>query len=101
VSLKGANSIKCVACACRYGGIGGLSETIGWTEVQREENQSSFLGGLEGVIKLFSIILVADLLLFIYEQVGGWVGGHWLGYLMKVFILVYQWWMKMTLLAEG
>jgi hypothetical protein len=59
---------------CRYGGIGGLSEVIGWTEVQREEKRTSFLGGLEGVIKLFSLILVADLVLFIYEQASTDVG---------------------------
>lgn len=56
----------------RYGGIGGLSEAIGWTEVQREESKASFLGGLDGVIKVFSFILVADLLLFAYEQITYW-----------------------------
>lgn len=56
-------------CAHRYAGIGGLSESLGWTDVQREEKQSSFMGGFENVIKLFSLILLADMLLFAYEQV--------------------------------
>uniref|UniRef100_A0A7S0S0D3 Rhodanese domain-containing protein n=1 Tax=Chlamydomonas leiostraca TaxID=1034604 RepID=A0A7S0S0D3_9CHLO len=56
----------------RYGGIGGLSETIGWTEVQREETNSSFLGGLEGVIKIMAVILFLDMCLFAYEQVRYW-----------------------------
>ncbi len=57
-------------CCCRYGGIGGLSEAIGWTEVQREEQKGSFLGGMDGVIRVAVAILVADALLFVYEQVG-------------------------------
>ena len=37
----------------RYGGIGGLSELLGWTNVQRERS-SGFLGGGENIIKAVS-----------------------------------------------
>jgi len=41
------------APAPRYGGIGGLSEVLGWTEVQRDDKGSEgALGGLTGVIKV-------------------------------------------------
>jgi hypothetical protein len=40
--------------------------------VQREENQSSVLGGLDGVIRIAALIVVADALLFAYEQVNYW-----------------------------
>lgn len=59
-------------CPCRYGGIGGVSEFLGWTEVQREYGQGKF-GGFEGVLKIFGVLLAADLLLFAYEQVNYWV----------------------------
>jgi hypothetical protein len=35
----------------RYGGIGGLSELLGWNDVQREKNAGA-LGGPSGPIKL-------------------------------------------------
>jgi hypothetical protein len=41
--------------------------------VQREEQKASFLGGLDGVIRIFAIILAADVALFVYEQVNYWV----------------------------
>uniref|UniRef100_A0A7S3RAI1 Rhodanese domain-containing protein n=1 Tax=Dunaliella tertiolecta TaxID=3047 RepID=A0A7S3RAI1_DUNTE len=54
----------------RYGGIGGLSEVLGWTEVQREENpDGQVAGGLLGIIKFFAVILGIDLLVFAYEQI--------------------------------
>lgn len=37
----------------RYGGIGGLSELLGWTDVQREKS-AGLLGGPEGPIKIVS-----------------------------------------------
>ncbi|KAL6753632.1 Rhodanese-like domain-containing protein [Haematococcus lacustris] len=56
----------------RYAGIGGLSEVIGWTQVQREDRKGALLGGLDGVIKAFMVLLLGDLLLFAYEQVQYW-----------------------------
>jgi len=52
----------------RYAGIGGLSEVLGWTEVQQEEKQG-FMGGVNGVLGLVALILAADLALFGYEQI--------------------------------
>lgn len=52
----------------RYAGIGGLSEALGWTEVQQEE-KSGFMGGVNGVLGLVALILAADLALFGYEQI--------------------------------
>ena len=37
----------------RYGGIGGLSEFLGWTDAQRQNSQSEgFIGGFQNVLKL-------------------------------------------------
>ena len=37
----------------RFGGIGGLSEALGWTDVQKQTNKSDgFLGGGFTIIKL-------------------------------------------------
>lgn len=52
----------------RYAGIGGLSEVLGWTEVQQEE-KAGFMGGVAGVLGLVALILLADLALFGYEQI--------------------------------
>jgi hypothetical protein len=52
-----------VSPPCRYAGIGGLSEALGWTEVQQEE-KSGFMGGVNGVLGLVALILAADLALF-------------------------------------
>lgn len=49
----------------RYGGIGGLSETLGWTEVQKEAG-SSFAGGYLNILKGFAVILALDTVWFIY-----------------------------------
>ena len=39
----------------RFGGIGGLSEFLGWTDVQRQNTSSEgFLGGFQNVLKLVS-----------------------------------------------
>lgn len=46
----------------RYGGIGGLSEVLGWTEVQRQSLNGGFMGGSTNVLKVFAVILAIDLL---------------------------------------
>ncbi|KAK9836157.1 hypothetical protein WJX81_005629 [Elliptochloris bilobata] len=43
----------------RYGGIGGLSELLGWTDVQREKS-SGFLGGGQNIIKAAIVVLILD-----------------------------------------
>jgi len=48
----------------RYAGIGGLSEVLGWTEVQQEENKGGFFGGANNVLALVALVLFADLALF-------------------------------------
>lgn len=58
----------------RYAGIGGLSELIGWTEVQQEQNKG--LGSAEGVIKLVALVLVLDLALFGYEYIQAFLDGR-------------------------
>jgi rhodanese-related sulfurtransferase len=45
----------------RYGGIGGVSELLGWTEVQQEQGRG---GGVEGVLKLSAALLALDGLFF-------------------------------------
>lgn len=40
----------------RYGGIGGFSEALGWTDVQREKS-AGFMGGSFGPIKVVSYTL--------------------------------------------
>lgn len=49
----------------RVGGIGGLSEFLGWTEVQ-QENGSGFAGGYQNILKFFAVILALDLVWFLY-----------------------------------
>jgi hypothetical protein len=61
-------------CDCRFAGIGGLSEALGWTEVQQEYNQGQFLGGVENILKFVALILLADVALFGYEQVAYMMG---------------------------
>mmetsp|Transcript_34751 Transcript_34751/g.103091 ORF Transcript_34751/g.103091 Transcript_34751/m.103091 type:complete len:275 (-) Transcript_34751:317-1141(-) len=59
----------------RYAGIGGLSEVLGWNDVQREENKQ-LLGGSSGVINFFIAILAIDVLVWLvqgiqeYQQTG-------------------------------
>jgi hypothetical protein len=59
---------------CRFAGIGGLSEALGWTEVQQEYNQGQFLGGVENILKFVALILLADVALFGYEQIAYMMG---------------------------
>jgi hypothetical protein len=49
----------------RYGGIGGLSEVLGWTEVQQDEN-TGFGGGYLNVLKGFGVLLFLDVVWFLY-----------------------------------
>ncbi|KAF8066281.1 STR11 [Scenedesmus sp. PABB004] len=62
----------------RYAGIGGLSEALGWTEVQQEEGAGGFMGGVQNIFKIVALVLAADLALFAYEQVTYMTsaGGH-------------------------
>lgn len=46
----------------RFAGIGGMSELLGWTEVQQQYKEG-FMGGSETVLKLIGIFLAIDLLL--------------------------------------
>jgi len=46
----------------RYGGIGGMSESMGWTKVQRENKDPAFLGGVETVLLGVAAFLALDLL---------------------------------------
>ena len=42
----------------RYGGIGGLSEFLGWTDAQRQNSQTEgFIGGFQNVLKLVRAML--------------------------------------------
>lgn len=56
----------------RYAGIGGLSEILGWTEVQRAERKEK-LGGAQGVINVFVGILAIDVALFVIEYLHHWI----------------------------
>ena len=58
----------------RYGGVGGVSGLIGYTEVQREEREAANGGKKEQLTsftKLAMAILVADGLLYVYEVATG------------------------------
>jgi rhodanese-related sulfurtransferase len=60
--VKGASDL-------RFGGIGGLSEILGWTDVQKQATKSEgFLGGGFTIIKFAIVIVILDGLLFAYEQ---------------------------------
>ncbi len=52
----------------RYAGIGGVSEMLGWTEVQQEEKKS-FAGGYENVLKVVGVVLALDAVVFLYEYI--------------------------------
>jgi rhodanese-related sulfurtransferase len=59
----------------RYAGIGGLSEMMGWTDVQREQRQSQgMMQDMSGVFAVAGVLLVADLALFAYEQYAAMTG---------------------------
>eukprot|EP00879_Flechtneria_rotunda_P000980 GHRR01001114.1.p1 GENE.GHRR01001114.1~~GHRR01001114.1.p1 ORF type:complete len:330 (+),score=116.40 GHRR01001114.1:142-990(+) len=53
----------------RFAGIGGLSELLGWTEVQQEVGKGQgFMGGVNNILKIVALVLAADMALFVYEQ---------------------------------
>ncbi|KAK9827948.1 hypothetical protein WJX74_011026 [Apatococcus lobatus] len=66
----------------RLGGIGGVSELLGWTEVQRDLQRSEgFAGGSNTIIKLAAGVLAIDAIVFFYELFTNWgtkglSGGH-------------------------
>lgn len=49
----------------RFGGVGGLSEVLGWTEVQQETG-GGFAGGYQNILKFFAVILALDLIWFLW-----------------------------------
>jgi rhodanese-related sulfurtransferase len=49
----------------RYGGIGGMSEILGWTEVQQETG-AGFAGGYQNILKFAGLILALDLVWFLW-----------------------------------
>ena len=49
----------------RYGGIGGMSEFLGWTEVQQESG-GGFAGGYQNILKFAGLILALDLVWFLW-----------------------------------
>ena len=59
----------------RYGGIGGLSEQLGWTKVQRENGDPAFIGGFETILKGAALLLALNSLLFAAEYVNVLVNG--------------------------
>ena len=50
-----------------YGGIGGLSEALGWTDVQREDG-AAVLGGPQKIINFAAAVAVLDSLWFLYTS---------------------------------
>lgn len=59
----------------RYAGIGGLSELLGWTEVQQQDakkGEKTEAIPLTTVTKIGIVILILDGLLFAFEQLTGW-----------------------------
>lgn len=53
----------------RMGGIGGLSELLGWTEVQ-QETAKGFAGGYQNILKAVGVILLLDGIWFLYTVFG-------------------------------
>jgi len=51
----------------RYSAIGGLSEVIGWTEVQQDESKNED-GSFGVVLKVAGVLLALDALVFAYEE---------------------------------
>ncbi len=54
--------------APRYAGIGGLSEALGWTEVQQEESKG-FAGGFQNILALVALVLLVDGAVFAWEYI--------------------------------
>ena len=57
-----------IYCVCRYAGIGGLSEKLGWTEVQ-QESSPGFAGGVNTIFAGVAFILLLDGLAYAYEYI--------------------------------
>lgn len=53
----------------RMAGIGGLSELLGWTEVQQETGKG-FAGGYQNIIKGVAVLLAVDMVWFLYTVFG-------------------------------
>ena len=64
----------------RKAGIGGVSEMVGWTEVQQSEKKANAIGGKDAMlssplIQIALLALAVDLVIFVYEKVtGGYAG---------------------------
>ena len=64
----------------RKAGIGGVSEMVGWTEIQQAERKASRIGGKDAMlssplIQIAILALLVDLAIFVYEKVTGGYGG--------------------------
>lgn len=51
----------------RYGGVGGVSLFLGWTEVQQEEGKTK-LGGSRGALIALGALIAIDVILFFLES---------------------------------
>ena len=58
----------------------GVSEMVGWTEVQQSEKKANAIGGKDAMlssplIQIALLALAVDLVIFVYEKVtGGYAG---------------------------
>lgn len=59
----------------RYGGIGGLSEAMGWTKVQTDNGDPQFLGGVNSVLLGVAAFLALDLLSILVGYIQVRMGG--------------------------
>lgn len=60
----------------RYGGIGGVSQVLGWTDVQRAEDKAAGIDKSSLFIKIGGAVLLADLLLFVWEYWNAYQNGN-------------------------
>ena len=58
-----------------YGGIGGLSEAMGWTKVQTDNGDPQFLGGVNSVLLGVAAFLALDLLSILVGYIQVRMGG--------------------------
>lgn len=56
----------------RYGGIGGVSQLLGWTDVQRAEDKDKGIDKGSIFIKVGGAVLLADAALFVWEFFQAW-----------------------------
>ena len=64
----------------RYAGIGGVSELVGWTDVQQAEKKESGLGGKDAMlssplIQIAILALLVDAAIFVYLKLTGGYSG--------------------------